>query len=250
METTISGANNWRLRIRREREGITILRAVTCDAEAALPEALFGLPVTALGDHALAPGAREIEGEAVTVTGAPGTGEWDNRNLRSLTLPRTLLRIGNYAFLNCGQLQKITLFDNIKTWGGSVFMNCRLLSAFDLTREAPPKGKPSPICATCSPVSWILPSPNQTGEPRATYSPTTGSTMKKTVPPTCSTLRFRARATRTTIASSESLSTRHAMTDCGATFSARRTKTRPPSASRGTACAPPWGCAPKLSRNI
>ena len=141
METTISGVSNWRLHIRQEREGITILRAVTCDAESTLPEALFGLPVMALSDHALAPGVHGAEGEVVTVTGAPCTGEWDNRNLRSLTLPRTLLRIGNYAFLNCGQLHKITLFDNIKTWGGSVFMNCRLLSAFDLTREAPSQGE-------------------------------------------------------------------------------------------------------------
>ena len=35
---TVSGINNWKLVIRRDAEGITILRAVTCDTKAALPE--------------------------------------------------------------------------------------------------------------------------------------------------------------------------------------------------------------------
>ena len=52
----ISGVNNWKLVIRREAAGVTILRAETCDRKAALPEELLGLPVTALGHHALTPG--------------------------------------------------------------------------------------------------------------------------------------------------------------------------------------------------
>ena len=34
----ISGVNNWKLVIRREAAGVTILRAETCDRKAALPE--------------------------------------------------------------------------------------------------------------------------------------------------------------------------------------------------------------------
>ncbi|MCI9483278.1 MAG: leucine-rich repeat protein [Clostridiaceae bacterium] len=132
---TVSGASNWRLTIRRSAEGIELLRAVTCDEEAVLPEELLGLPVTALGGHALAAGRREADGEQVTVIGAPSARDWDNCGLRALSLPRTLLRIGNYAFLNCGQLKKLTLFDHIRTWGGSVFMNCRALDSFQLVRE-------------------------------------------------------------------------------------------------------------------
>ena len=96
---TVSGASNWRLTIRRSAEGIELLRAVTCDEGAVLPEELFGLPVTALGGHALAAGRREADGEQVTVIGAPSARDWDNCGLRALSLPRTLLRIGNYAFL-------------------------------------------------------------------------------------------------------------------------------------------------------
>ena len=55
---TVSGASNWKLVFRREGGGVTILRAGTPDVRAVLPERLFGLPVTALGDRALAPERR------------------------------------------------------------------------------------------------------------------------------------------------------------------------------------------------
>ena len=61
---TISGSGNWRLTIRRESAGVTILRAATCDARARLPETLYGLPVTALGDHALSPTAAPRRGRS------------------------------------------------------------------------------------------------------------------------------------------------------------------------------------------
>lgn len=59
---TVSGASNWKLVFRREGGGVTILRAGTPDVRAVLPERLFGLPVTALGDRALAP---ERQGDAL-----------------------------------------------------------------------------------------------------------------------------------------------------------------------------------------
>ena len=100
---TVSGVNNWKLLLRRETAGITILRAVTCDERASLPEELFGLPVTVLGDHALAPNAPAVPGEAVQVTCGPLPDEngWDNRRLRGLTLPRHRRRVGDYALLHC-----------------------------------------------------------------------------------------------------------------------------------------------------
>ncbi len=41
----IPGSGNWRLILRREADGITVLRAATCDKRAVLPETLCGLPV-------------------------------------------------------------------------------------------------------------------------------------------------------------------------------------------------------------
>lgn len=130
----VSGANNWKLTVRREAAGVTVLRAVTCDVRAALPDALWGLPVTALGDHALAPGAAEVPGETVEIScGVPGTA-WDNRSLEVLTLPSALERIGDYAFLNCAGLRSLALHDTIRQWGGGALMNCRSLDTFRLTR--------------------------------------------------------------------------------------------------------------------
>ena len=37
----VSGVSNWKLRVRREAEGITILQAATCDTAASLPDTLF-----------------------------------------------------------------------------------------------------------------------------------------------------------------------------------------------------------------
>ena len=132
----MEGANNWKLTVRREGAGVTVLRAVTCDARAALPEELWGLPVKGLGDHALAPDAAETAGETVRITcGAPGDeAAWDNRRLEELTLPSTLERIGDYAFLNCGGLRTLALHDSILQWGGGALMNCRRLDTFRLTR--------------------------------------------------------------------------------------------------------------------
>lgn len=133
---TVAGVNNWKLTVRREAAGVTILRAVTCDTRAALPESLWGLPVTALGDHALAPGAAGVPGEEIAITcGAPGEETaWDNRRLEALTLPPAMTRIGDYAFLNCAALKALTLHDTIRQWGGGTLMNCRCLDTFHLTR--------------------------------------------------------------------------------------------------------------------
>ena len=132
----IPGSGNWRLILRREAEGITVLRAATCDARARLPETLYGLPVTALGDHALSPTAASAEGEDLLVTCGTGTdpGTWSNRDLEDLTLPRSLERVGDYALMNCGGLRTLRLHDGIGQWGGGVLMNCRRLAAFHLTR--------------------------------------------------------------------------------------------------------------------
>lgn len=133
---TIPGSGNWRLTLRREAEGITVLRAATCDKRAVLPETLCGLPVTALGDHALSPAAAPAAGEDLLVTcgGAGDPESWANRDLEDLTLPRSLRRMGDYALMNCGALRALGLHDGVQMWGGGVLMNCRSLDTLRLTR--------------------------------------------------------------------------------------------------------------------
>lgn len=140
---SVSGINNWKLTVRREAAGVTVLRAVTCDERAALPEKLWGLPVTALGDHALAPNAPAVPGEMVQVTCGPLPGEdgWDNHGLKELTLPRYLERVGDYVLLNCDGLERLWLWDDVRFWGGGALMNCRRLHAFHLTRTGEDQGE-------------------------------------------------------------------------------------------------------------
>lgn len=137
---TVSGESNWRLVLRREEDQITILRAGTPDTRAVLPNTLFGLPVTSLGDRALAPvrqSAPPPEGEPLLVTcGLPDpAAAWDNRNLQELILPETLAAVGDYALLNCSALKALRIHGAVRRWGGGVLMNCRSLDTLHLSLE-------------------------------------------------------------------------------------------------------------------
>ena len=136
----IRALSNWRLKLRRETDGVTILRAVTCDTDAVLPDSLFGLPVTRLSDRALAPGAPDAEGEdCLLVCGRP-EGDFDNRRIRRLTLPRDLKSMGDYALLNLRAMEELCLTDGVQGIGGACFMNCRAFCRIDLRYVSPAEG--------------------------------------------------------------------------------------------------------------
>ncbi len=136
----ISALSNWRLKIRREEAGVTVLRASTCDADAVLPDELFGLPVVRLSDRALASGAADVPGEELELSCGMPDRDFDNRHIRRLTLPRGLKSIGDYAFLNLREMEELCLFDELQGVGGACFMNCRSFSRLDLTRTSPQQG--------------------------------------------------------------------------------------------------------------
>lgn len=144
---TVSGASNWKLVFRREGGGVTLLRAGTPDARAILPEELLGLPVTALGDRALAPDRQTAPlpagAETLQITCIPPEdgAAWDNRSLRDLTLPQTLKAVGDYALLNCSALSTLRIHDGVSRWGGGALMNCRSLDTLHLTRTGPDQGE-------------------------------------------------------------------------------------------------------------
>lgn len=134
----------------RSEGGVRILRAVTCDEKAVLPDELLGLPVISIGDRALAPGASPLSGEEVTVVCGRAEGDFDNRNIRELTLPRELKSVGQYAFMNCREMHTLKLRDSITEFATSALMNCRSFSNLELTRVSEKQGG---ILATI--VSWI-----------------------------------------------------------------------------------------------
>ena len=133
----------------RSESGVSILRAVTCDEKAVLPDELFGLPVTAVGDRALAPDARAVSGEEVAVV-CGTAGEFNNRNIRELTLPRGLKSVGQYAFMNCTALETLKMHDSVAEFATSALMNCRSFSKLELTRISEKQGG-----VLASVVSWI-----------------------------------------------------------------------------------------------
>ena len=129
---TLSGASNWKLIVRREKEGVVILQAETCDRRAVLPDTLFGLPVKALGGHALAPGRALPEGEPVLLT-CGGGDAWDNRQLQDLTFPSFLERVG--------ALKTLRLHDSVARWGGGALMNCRCLDTLHIVQTVSGPGE-------------------------------------------------------------------------------------------------------------
>ena len=136
----MQGVSNWKLTVRREADHMVILRAQTCDSRAILPNRLFDLPVTVLGDHALAPNAAPVTGEQVCIT-CGREGDWDNRNLEDLTLPEYLTDVENYALYGCRSLHTLRLHDRVDRWGGGCLMNCRSLRTFHLARVGDQQGE-------------------------------------------------------------------------------------------------------------
>lgn len=108
--------NGLRLAWEAGARGITILRVRASGREAVLPEELEGLPVTELGDRAFAPAA----------------GEEPQRDLRALTLPEGLKRVGDYAFYGCTGLERVRVWAGTEDWGSGCLMNCRSLHRLEV----------------------------------------------------------------------------------------------------------------------
>ena len=131
---TFNGESNWNLTARRDGDGVTLLRCRTCDRRAALPETLWGLPVTALAPRALSPNALEVAGESVRIVCGPDAGAWDNQSLEELDLPPKLRSVGDYALYNCRALRRLRMWDNGTRWGSGVFANCRALECAEIVQ--------------------------------------------------------------------------------------------------------------------
>lgn len=144
----IPGCGNWRIRYEQKNSGIAILRAETCDAEAVLPEELLGLPVTELGDYALAARDQGTRGAKLEMIGrrTDQEAEWSNRRMRSLRLPCGIRRIGNYAFMGAFYMERFEFCDEPVEWGVSPFMNCMALHEIIVNRPGEDQGGLAKIC--------------------------------------------------------------------------------------------------------
>lgn len=91
--------------------GITILKYIGGDTVADVPETIDGFPVTEIAAYGFS-GLAELE---------------------EIHFPRTLRRIGRYAFYQCGSLQKFVFFSLIKDVGAGAFTGCRRIKELEIT---------------------------------------------------------------------------------------------------------------------
>lgn len=130
----LAGENDILLTCREEADGLCLLRCETRDETVQLPDELFGKPITALGDYALAGRAPALPADAFTIR-ISGGGPAPVHNaaaIRCITLPRRLRRIGAYAFFNCRALATLSLTNTVDTLGGGALMNCAALRTIRL----------------------------------------------------------------------------------------------------------------------
>jgi len=111
--------NGMDLTCRQTERGIAVCRVRTDRQSVVVPDRVEELPVVELGPRAFAPHS--------------GPDAPDHRTIRSITLPETLERVGDYAFYNCSGLEELILSDRTRHWGASCLMNCGKLRRFELT---------------------------------------------------------------------------------------------------------------------
>ncbi len=90
-----------------DKKSYTLYRGPYNVAEVVIPETCSGLPVTAIAKEAFR----------------------DRQSLISVTIPDTVVSIGNLAFYSCNQLVSITLPDGVESIGEGAFRECKVLGS-------------------------------------------------------------------------------------------------------------------------
>lgn len=112
-----------------EIEGARILRVLGEDRQAEIPEEIWEdrectkkLPVIELGDYVFSSMMRKEPERSPDLADIPSV---CGDKLESVTLPRSLIRIGRYGFYNCEKLKKLTFWSSINDLGAGLFTGCR-----------------------------------------------------------------------------------------------------------------------------
>lgn len=113
---------------------ICISRARLADEKIEIPEKIFGLPITEIGDNAfynevhtttnnvkkiVLPGSIKVIGNGAFA---------DNEALTDINIPKSVRTIGNNAFEVCKSLEKITLPEGLVSIGEQAFTWCQSLT--------------------------------------------------------------------------------------------------------------------------
>ncbi len=115
-----------------QNQEIVITRCFGTGDEVCVPEQIGGLPVRELADHAFAPEptVRWPNQPRYRAAAGEGTGSSEEETpvcgemVAYVSLPRTLRRIGDYAFYQCFQLKELSVYGGELHLGGGVFVGC------------------------------------------------------------------------------------------------------------------------------
>lgn len=109
-------------RIEKENQNVVICRCYVCGGVIEIPEEIDGCPVTEIGDYAFSSYGPTGEGD-VSVCGA---------KLKEVILPKTIKRIGKYAFYGCSELEKISFYSHISDIGAGAFTGCHRVNQLNV----------------------------------------------------------------------------------------------------------------------
>lgn len=76
------------------------------------------------------PKETQFQNQTLPVVGIGGTG-FKNKSIKSVTIPNSIERIGNYTFLGCNKLVKVDLPNSLKEIGDGAFEDCISLKSID-----------------------------------------------------------------------------------------------------------------------
>ncbi len=129
-----------------------ILRIFSSIPTMKIPNQLAGIPVTEIGNYCFAPTCQLPE-EYLTTESDNLTAVTDlcGSFLKSILLPDTLTKIGDYSFYNCRKLSDVTFPGGALTIGSDTFMNCHSLHKLQIKCSAFEKSSLRQILAQ---ISW------------------------------------------------------------------------------------------------
>ncbi len=121
------------------KDGVRIWHCYTYGSEATLPECIEGKPVTELAPYAF---SAHMDEEKLEKGFAEGTidlwGEEEapvlkGMELEALYLPKSLRKIGAYAFYNCNALERLCFHGGLQDLGAGLFTGCHHVRKLEVT---------------------------------------------------------------------------------------------------------------------
>ena len=132
--------------------GAKVLRILGQLPAVTVPDEIDGYPVTELGDYCFSRTAHlpdrgyfvsDISVSEYNLSNKDRNDDYANAitelcgsYVESVCLPDSLVKIGNYAFYNCRNLNKLEIGHQCRTFGSDAFMNCYKLQQIDLRCNA------------------------------------------------------------------------------------------------------------------